>query len=301
MIRAIFIITVLLLAMTLGAPAQTGNAVIIPFTGAPSGGCGPLILGLNMSNGSVSSCPNGSWTAIGGGGSGTVTSVTGTANQINVATGTTTPALSLSSTLIMPGTLTVTGATTGPSFTGNGSTSGFLDLPQGTTSSGTAPCNTANSICWQAPTSVTAQLRTLAGTPATGFSLWTNSAGSMTETLSGTQGTITAGPATFGTSAINTVIAGTLAAYAGHFTNIQVITSLGGTCTTPPQFNVFDGTSNTGTAVVASATTQTKGNATVQSQTLTFAAGDQIGIYISTAGGTCTTDSFAISAQYSTP
>ena len=57
----------------------------------------------------------------------------------------------------------------------------------------------------------------------------------------------------------------------------------------------------TGTAVTATSTTQTKGNATVQAQTLTFAAGDQIGIYISTAGATCTTDSFVVTAQYSTP
>jgi hypothetical protein len=115
------------------------------------------------------------------------------------------------------------------------------------------------------------------------------------------QGTISAGPGLFGASALNTVIAGTKASQAGHFTNLQVIASLGGTCTTPPQFNVFDGTSNVGTAVTATATTQTKGNATVQAQTRTFAAGDQIGIYISTAGATCTTDSFVVTAQYSTP
>jgi hypothetical protein len=115
------------------------------------------------------------------------------------------------------------------------------------------------------------------------------------------QGTISAGPGLFGASALNTVIAGTKASQAGHFTNLQVIASLGGTCTTPPQFNVFDGTSNVGTAVTATATTQTKGNATVQAQTRTFAASDQIGIYISTAGATCTTDSFVVTAQYSTP
>jgi len=50
------------------------------------------------------------WTAVTTGGSpGTVTSVTGTANQIDVATGTTTPVLSLPSAVTMPGTLTMTG------------------------------------------------------------------------------------------------------------------------------------------------------------------------------------------------
>lgn len=42
-----------------------------------------------------------------GGSGGTVTLVTGTPNQINVATGTTTPVLTLSSTLVLPGTLTM--------------------------------------------------------------------------------------------------------------------------------------------------------------------------------------------------
>jgi hypothetical protein len=115
------------------------------------------------------------------------------------------------------------------------------------------------------------------------------------------QGTITSGVGLFGVNAINTVIAGTKAVQAGHFTNLNIIAALGGTCSTLPQFNVFDGTTNTGTALAATATTQTKGQATAQAQTLTFAAGDQIGIYISTAGGTCTLDQFTVTAQYSTP
>jgi hypothetical protein len=41
----------------------------------------------------------------GSAGAGTVTSVTGTANQIDVATGTTTPVLSISSTFVFPGTI----------------------------------------------------------------------------------------------------------------------------------------------------------------------------------------------------
>jgi hypothetical protein len=64
---------------------------------------------------------------------------------------------------------------------------------------------------------------------------------------------------------------------------------------------VFDGTSNTGTAVTGSASTQTKGTGTTQAETQTFAGGDHIGIYISTGGATCTTDVFTVSAQYTTP
>jgi hypothetical protein len=114
-------------------------------------------------------------------------------------------------------------------------------------------------------------------------------------------GTLNAGPGLLGTNAVNTVISSTVANAAGHFTNLQVVTSLGGTCSTVPVFNVFDGTSNTGSTVSASASTQTKGNGTSTAQTLTFAVGDVIGIYISTAGATCTTDQFIVSAQYSIP
>jgi hypothetical protein len=198
-------------------------------------------------------------------------------------------------------TSTDTGGYVAPVFVANGTTAGFIDLPQGSTSSAVAPCNAATSICIQAPTSVTSQLRVLAGAPATGFSLFTNSSGTMTETISATSGTLTSGVGLWGTLAINTVLASTVANVAGHFTNLQVVTALGGTCTTAPIFNVFDGTSNTGSTVTASSSTQTKGTGTSTAQTQTFAAGDVVGIYISTAGGTCTTDQFTVTAQYSIP
>ena len=114
-------------------------------------------------------------------------------------------------------------------------------------------------------------------------------------------GTISTGPSLFGSAALNAVVAQTIAVAAGHFTNLVMTTMLGGTCTTAPTFNVFDGTTNTGTAQISTSTTQTKGTATSQSQTLTFAAGDLIGIYISTAGSSCTTDTWVVSAEYSTP
>lgn len=78
-------------------------------------------------------------------------------------------------------TCTDTGGLVIPSVTTNGATAGFFEMTAGTT-------NTAGTsqIVYQAPTSVTAQLRTLAGTPASGYSLWTNVSGSMTETISAT-------------------------------------------------------------------------------------------------------------------
>jgi lysophospholipase L1-like esterase len=86
-------------------------------------------------------------------------------------------------------TTTDTGGFVAPVFVSNGTTAGFIDFPQGSTSAAVAPCNTANSICFQAPTGVTSQLRTLATSPATGFDLWTNTSGSMVETLVGSTGT----------------------------------------------------------------------------------------------------------------
>jgi len=80
-------------------------------------------------------------------------------------------------------TSTDSGGFVGTTFTANGTTAGFVDLPQGTTSAAVAPCNVANSICFQAPAAVTSQLRTFAGTPATGYSYWTNTSGSMVETI----------------------------------------------------------------------------------------------------------------------
>jgi hypothetical protein len=76
-------------------------------------------------------------------------------------------------------TTTDTSGVKSPVFTSTGNTAGFIDFPQGSDSGSVAPCSTANSICEEAPTSVTAQKRIKAGAPGTGFTLWTNSSGTM--------------------------------------------------------------------------------------------------------------------------
>jgi len=134
-------------------------------------------------------------------------------------------------------TTTATGGYVSPIFTANGTTAGFIDFPQGTTSSAVAPCNVANSICLQSPTSVTSQLRVMAGSPATGFDLWTNSSGTMTETLIPATG---AGPnvQTALVTGAPTYAAGTnvtSCAQASGYTNSNTrgeITIVGGTATT---------------------------------------------------------------------
>jgi hypothetical protein len=74
-----------------------------------------------------------------GGGSGTVTNVTGTANQIAVATGTTTPVISLASPLTTPGAATITGALTNTGVHAlNGTSSGSATIDPGTTATALA-------------------------------------------------------------------------------------------------------------------------------------------------------------------
>jgi hypothetical protein len=60
-----------------------------------------------------------------------------------------------------------TGGYVAPVFVADGTTAGFVDFPQGSTSASVAPCNTANSICHQAPTSVTSYVVTEPGAAPT--------------------------------------------------------------------------------------------------------------------------------------
>ena len=80
-------------------------------------------------------------TGTGGSGSGTVTAVTGMSNQIDVATGTTTPALTISSTFIAPGTLSAVTSIDATKLSGNLPS---LHVPTGNTltidSGGTLTC-----------------------------------------------------------------------------------------------------------------------------------------------------------------
>jgi hypothetical protein len=82
--------------------AQT-NATIQYVTTAPSGSCSARAnLRLRTPNGTLYTCQSGTWGTIGGG-AGTVTSVTGTANEVSVANGTTTPVISVASTFDISG------------------------------------------------------------------------------------------------------------------------------------------------------------------------------------------------------
>lgn len=141
--------------------------------------------------------------------------------------------------------------------------------------------------------------------PATSGQVLSATTGGAASWLS-TEFSISSGSASFGSTTpypTNTVIASYKAANAGHFTSLNCVNNglNGGSCTTAPTVNVFDGTSNTGTAITCSTTAQTKGNQTTQAQTQTFAAGDIIGIYVSTQGGTCTAPLFTVTATATDP
>lgn len=127
--------------------SPTTGAVIVDeitnptFTGTLT--AGNLLTGGSMTSGSVSTAliqdtgltsgqclqANGTHTIVSTGsacgtGTGTVTSVTGTANQIAVASGTTTPVISIVTNPILPGNASASGTFTATSLTATGLTSG---------------------------------------------------------------------------------------------------------------------------------------------------------------------------------
>lgn len=82
-------------------------------------------------------------------------------------------------------TYTGTGGTKSPVFTSTGTTAGFHDYPQGTTSAAVAPCNVATSICEQAPSSVTSYLVNKPGVSANGITTNNVAAAVITQGISG--------------------------------------------------------------------------------------------------------------------
>ena len=63
--------------------------------------------------------------------------------------------------------LSYLGAWSALSYTSIGTTAGFIDLPQGSTSASVAPCNASTSLCIQAPTSVTSYVLNMPGAQPT--------------------------------------------------------------------------------------------------------------------------------------
>ncbi len=106
------LLILMILALATGARAQSvfSQESILDFYGQPAAPANPPTNYGRVYYDTATSqlkCLNSDGTnCLSSAGSGTVTSVSGTTNQINVATGTSTPVISLSSTLVLPGTLT---------------------------------------------------------------------------------------------------------------------------------------------------------------------------------------------------
>jgi hypothetical protein len=112
------------------------------------------------------------------------------------------------------------GGLSSAAFTATGTTAGFVDYPQGSTSSAVAPCNTATSICEQAPTAVTSYLVTKPGAAGTGIRINVNASNVVTQSFTGSFGALdkTAQTAAItGTNVLCAATAGTACGQAGQY------------------------------------------------------------------------------------
>lgn len=175
--------------------------------------------------------------------SGTVTSVTGTANQINVATGTTTPVLTLSSTLVMPGTLTALLGAVNLSPAGAAVT--LSPTGAGVVTVAPASAGTLNNMVIGGSTPLAGTFTALTATAAVSLS---PANANVVLSPSGT-GVVTINPATAGS--LNNVIIGGSTPLAGTFTVLTATTSFTLSGASDPTFLVTDTTTPTSAMVQA--------------------------------------------------
>lgn len=226
------------------------------------------------------------WAQISGGGggsgnAGTVTSVTGTAPISS--SGGATPAISISAT---------------PTFGTAGTTTGSVAITSSTASAGTTTISSAAS-------SYTNNTFTLPTVATTGPTSEPGTSGmALTSTTAGAQSYV----AEQGSFCMDGELGELLTtarqvvkmANAGHFTNLAATATLTGTCSTQVEFNVYDITASTSGSATTGLTT-TVATVVNTAQTLTFSAGDQVAIGVSTAGSTCTAPLWSVCATYTQP
>lgn len=183
---------------------------------------------------------------------------------------------------------TGTGTATAGQISLNGATSGTISiLPQA--AAGTYNFN----------------MPTTAGTA--GQSLTSQGGSATAMTWGNSELALSAGSGAFGNNTnfpTGTILLQYKALNAGHFTQLSCnnVTLAGGSCTTAPTVNIADNTSAGSATLLCSTTVQnTKGTTTTGAQTLTFAAGDVISVYVSTQGATCTAPIFSVNATISEP
>ncbi len=121
---------------------------------------------------------------------------------------------------VLSGQTIVASVLPGGAFQAKGTTAGFWAVTQGSTSSGVAPCNAANTHCMQAPTALTAGVETDALALAQGVPLRAGTASAITDSYSGDAAhavSATAQTASIATATVCAATAGTACGQAGQY------------------------------------------------------------------------------------
>lgn len=172
-----FLITAALFMATASAQIRFSSGSVTFSGTADPATCTPLssrIFRNTTSNTTKFCSAANTWTVIGSG-SGTVTSVSGTALQISVATGTSTPVISIPTNPTLPGTVT---ATSGFATTGVGATPFLM---QRATAAAAAPGAPNCNLRWISGTNAnTGKLVAVCGTSATEVTVVDNVGGGLT-------------------------------------------------------------------------------------------------------------------------
>lgn len=282
---------------------------------APSGACSSaaqeqVVIG----NGQVWTCQTGTWTQVGGSASG-VTSVTGTANQIDVATGTTTPVISLDPAINLPGSLTAgNGASITVSGTGtnnatalNGTALGSLATGIVKVTTGTGAVSNAASgdiltLCITCVTSAAALTSTAlmtgggsqaSQTPSATSTLSSGGALSIPSTMSATQYTSTVATGTAPLVVASTTLVTNLNASQLAGKTFAIPNPIGNTTPNTGAFTTLTGTTvNTTTNCAA---VGTSANPSVAS--CTAAAAGAFSCATNASTGTCQVNTTAVTAN----
>lgn len=91
---------------------------------------------------------------------------------------------------------------------------------------------------------------------------------------------------------------------AGHIHDLTCRNVTGGSCTTASTFNVYvyhGGVQTNGTALTCSTSQEAIGTNSHQAESLSFVAGDEVGVFISQIGGTCNAPIFDVDMTITEP